>query len=166
MITYKASDVKLTRSQFKNENQKTCAYGDISDINSKYDVNTTFDDSLNSTTRHKRNAGDFDLKKTRCPLLLVADYRFYQEMGGLNTKTTINYLVSLIDRVDKIYNDTVWKDHPDSEGFKGFGFIIKKIIVHTEPTRVYGEPHYNMHFDSWDVRSLLEVIFDVLVVFI
>lgn len=31
--------------------------------------------------------------KTRCPLLLVADYRFFQEMGGSDTKTTINYLV-------------------------------------------------------------------------
>jgi hypothetical protein len=32
--------------------------------------------------------------KTRCPLLLVADYRFFMEMGGSDTKTTINYLVS------------------------------------------------------------------------
>lgn len=32
--------------------------------------------------------------KTRCPLLLVADYRFFQEMGGSDTKTTINYLVN------------------------------------------------------------------------
>lgn len=32
--------------------------------------------------------------KTRCPLLLVADYRFFQEMGASNTKTTISYLVS------------------------------------------------------------------------
>lgn len=31
--------------------------------------------------------------KTRCPLLLVADYRFFQEMGNSNTKNTINYLV-------------------------------------------------------------------------
>lgn len=40
-------------------------------------------------------AYEYKPTKTRCPLLLVADYRFYQEMGGSNTKTTINYLVSL-----------------------------------------------------------------------
>jgi len=32
--------------------------------------------------------------RTRCPLLLVADYRFFREMGGGDTKATINYLVS------------------------------------------------------------------------
>lgn len=34
--------------------------------------------------------------KTRCPLLLVADYRFFQEMGASNTKTTISYLVIIM----------------------------------------------------------------------
>lgn len=99
-------------------------------------------------SRHKRQADQYEYTptKTRCPLLLVADYRFFQEMGSGNTKTTINYLVrfyaitptfhnthtkepkknnnylirtisifhsfqiSLIDRVHKIYNDTVWQD--------------------------------------------------------
>lgn len=40
------------------------------------------------------------------------------------------------------------------------GFVIKKIVVHNEPTRVRGgEAHYNMIRDKWDVRNLLEVIF-------
>lgn len=38
------------------------------------------------------------------------------------------------------------------------GFVIKKILVHNEPTRVRsGEAHYNMVRDKWDVRTLLEV---------
>jgi len=37
--------------------------------------------------------------------------------------------------VHKIYNDTVWQDRSDQEGFKGMGFVIKKIVVHSEPTR-------------------------------
>lgn len=47
--------------------------------------------------RHKRQADQYEYTptKTRCPLLLVADYRFFQEMGSGNTKTTINYLVRL-----------------------------------------------------------------------
>lgn len=113
-----------------------------------------------SKRRTKRQADQYEYTptKTRCPLLLVADYRFFQEMGGGNTKTTINYLISLIDRVHKIYNDTVWQDRSDQEGFKGMGFVIKKIVVHSEPTRVRGgEAHYNMIREKWDVRNLLEV---------
>jgi len=52
------------------------------------------------SSRNKRQAGvgppdpyGFSAAKTRCPLLLVADYRFFREMGGGSTKTTINYLV-------------------------------------------------------------------------
>ncbi|XP_028159327.1 ADAM 17-like protease [Ostrinia furnacalis] len=111
---------------------------------------------------HKRTKRQSDYEytptKTRCPLLLVADYRFFQEMGASNTKTTISYLISLIDRVHKIYNDTVWQDRQDMDGFKGMGFVIKKILVHSEPTRVRGgEAHYNMVREKWDVRNLLEV---------
>lgn len=45
--------------------------------------------------RAKRQSDQYEYTptKTRCPLLLVADYRFFQEMGQSNTKTTINYLV-------------------------------------------------------------------------
>lgn len=56
-----------------------------------------------NNNRNKRQAGvgppdpyGFSAAKTRCPLLLVADYRFFREMGGGSTKTTINYLVSYI----------------------------------------------------------------------
>lgn len=38
------------------------------------------------------------------------------------------------------------------------GFVIKKIVVHSEPTRGRGgETHYNMVREKWDVRTLLEV---------
>lgn len=44
------------------------------------------------------------------------------------------------------------------DGFKGMGFVIKKIVVHNEFTRIKsGEAHYNMVRDKWDVRNLLEV---------
>lgn len=50
---------------------------------------------LASKSRQKRQMDQYEYTptKTRCPLLLVADYRFFQEMGASNTKTTINYLV-------------------------------------------------------------------------
>jgi len=79
-------------------------------------------------------------------------------MGGGSSKTTVNYLISLIDRVHKIYEDTIWTDKVDGQGFSGMGFIIKKIVVHRKPTEVRpNEQHYNMKRSSWDVRTLLEV---------
>lgn len=55
------------------------------------------DDEVKSHKRSRRQADQYEYTptKTRCPLLLVADYRFFQEMGGGNTKTTINYLVCM-----------------------------------------------------------------------
>jgi hypothetical protein len=61
-----------------------------------FDLDMEEDDPDMPHTRSKRQvdpAYEYKPTKTRCPLLLVADYRFYQEMGGSNTKTTINYLV-------------------------------------------------------------------------
>lgn len=58
----------------------------------------------------------------------------------------------------KIYNDTTWQERQESDGFNGMGFVIKKILVHSEPTRVRSsEAHYNMVREKWDVRTLLEV---------
>ncbi|XP_050314434.1 ADAM 17-like protease isoform X2 [Anthonomus grandis grandis] len=157
MITYKQSDIKFSwdpdnlPSDFPTP--RTCAY-----------VKEGAELEENETSTHnirKRQLLDpydmYKFTKTRCPLLLVADYRFFQEMGGSNTKTTINYLISLIDRVHKIYNDTNWQERQEIDGFKGMGFVIKKIVVHNEPTRPKTEAHYNMFRDKWDVRNLLEV---------
>ena len=70
----------------------------------------------------------------------------------------ILFQISLIDRVDKIYENTVWRDASDNGGFSGMGFVIKKILVHQKWTPVASnQVHYNMERDSWDVRNLLEV---------
>ena len=48
-------------------------------------------------------------------------------MGGGNSKTTVNYLISLIDRVHKIYEDTIWRDSTNGQGFSGkFGKYIQE----------------------------------------
>lgn len=70
--------------------------------------------------------------------------------------------ISLVDRVHALYHATVWKDGTeadnDSPSLSGLGFVIKKIVVHTEAIRVRdGELHYNMEKQTWDVRTLLEV---------
>lgn len=61
-----------------------------------------------------------------------------------------------------MYAATVWRDGNENESdspiLSGLGFVIKKIVVHTEATRVReSELHYNMEKPTWDVRTLLEV---------
>ena len=51
------------------------------------------EDNHRSRSKRQSETYEYTPTKTRCPLLLVADYRFYQEMGASSTKTTINYLV-------------------------------------------------------------------------
>ncbi|XP_017778197.1 PREDICTED: ADAM 17-like protease isoform X1 [Nicrophorus vespilloides] len=160
MIAYKESDVKFSwdHKDYADIAPKTCGYiKEGAEMESDEDVEPS--PWTSEVHREKRQVDQYEYTptKTRCPLLLVADYRFFQEMGGSNTKTTINYLISLIDRVHKIYNDTIWHDRQEVDGFKGMGFVIKKIVVHNEATRVRaGEAHYNMMRDKWDVRNLLE----------
>lgn len=111
MIAYRASDVKLSwdhSGDFHENNwPRTCGYVK-EEIESEYQLGLGNEEEMeeeeaeeeelvNQTSiRQKRQADQYEYTptKTRCPLLLVADYRFYQEMGASNTKTTINYLVS------------------------------------------------------------------------
>lgn len=101
MIAYRESDVKLSwhpENGYPHEKSwpRTCGY-----------VKEEIDNELSSSEgevrslahhRGKRQSDQYEYTptKTRCPLLLIADYRFYQEMGSSNTKTTINYLVSFL----------------------------------------------------------------------
>ncbi|XP_056151766.1 disintegrin and metalloproteinase domain-containing protein 17a [Lampris incognitus] len=111
--------------------------------------------------REKRHAHNH--KKNTCPLLLVADYRFFKNMGRGEESVTLNYLIELIDRVDDIYRNTTWDDE-----FEGYGVQIQQIIINKEPTKPppdsadTGWVHYNMENspvkgkEVWDVKRLLE----------
>lgn len=109
-----------------------------------------------SERRSKRQVHDH--RKNTCPLLLVADHRFFRHMGRGEESTTLNYLIELIDRVDDIYRNTSW-----DEEFSGYGVQIQQIIIEKSATEVVpGQTHYNMEGspvegrDVWDVKKLLE----------
>lgn len=94
MITYKQSDIKFSWDPENLPNDyatpRMCGY---------VKEGAEYEGNITSHQIEKRQLDQFDqykFTKTRCPLLLVADYRFFQEMGGSNVKTTINYLVSLL----------------------------------------------------------------------
>lgn len=158
MIAYKASDVKLSWNNGDSGTDiapVTCGFVkeglelETDDDDEEYHddqhepqsmwsaQNTNHNENEEKekiVTRSKRQADQYEYTptKTRCPLLLVADYRFFQEMGGSNTKTTINYLISLIDRVHKIYNDTIWQDRSVGflESLKNYLFQCHIILIH------------------------------------
>ncbi|XP_030578155.1 disintegrin and metalloproteinase domain-containing protein 17 isoform X2 [Archocentrus centrarchus] len=114
-----------------------------------------------SAFRGKRHVPDH--RKNTCPLLLVADHRFFKHMGRGEESTTLNYLIELIDRVDDIYRNTSW-----DEDFSGYGVQIQQIIIEKNPTSVEpGKTHFNMKGspvkgrDVWDVKRLLEFSVDI-----
>uniref|UniRef100_A0A8C7JKS0 ADAM metallopeptidase domain 17 n=1 Tax=Oncorhynchus kisutch TaxID=8019 RepID=A0A8C7JKS0_ONCKI len=135
---------------------KVCGYvkADSNDLLPESMISARLEDEEEG--KEKRQVHDH--RKNTCPLLLVADHRFFQEMGRGEESTTLNYLIELIDRVDDIYRSTSWDDE-----YKGYGVQIQQIIIEKVPTRVTpGEAHFNMRGspvegkDVWDVKKLLE----------
>ncbi|XP_075552567.1 ADAM 17-like protease Tace [Dermacentor variabilis] len=169
MIVYRASDVKYSwdPTQGAQSLTKYCGYvkenGNATEVTGDLSENLSHWNDGSSITSHvqKRQAMEpyhWEPVQTRCSLLLVADHRFYENMGGRNLKSTINFLITLIDRVNKIFLDTEWRDSDRHPGFRGMGFVIQEVMVHTEPTPVLrNEVHYNMAGVTWNVRDLLEV---------
>ncbi|CAL4171653.1 unnamed protein product, partial [Meganyctiphanes norvegica] len=166
MIVYRGSDVKHSWEDNHTSLKGNKICDSIKEGNESiedYTEEENYDEdgsnsTLNRVKRQQAKSNKSIGKKTRCSLLLVADYHFFKEMGGESYTNTVNYLISLIDRVDKIYENTVWRDMNENSGFSGMGFVIKKILVHQEWTPVSSDQkHYNMNQTSWDARDLLEV---------
>ncbi|XP_033975588.1 LOW QUALITY PROTEIN: disintegrin and metalloproteinase domain-containing protein 17a [Trematomus bernacchii] len=164
LLVYRSDDIKnLSRIA----SPKVCGYvhAEANDLlpqtaRRSWDRQEEVDQEKGSLHREKRQAHDH--KKNTCPLLLVADYRFFEHMGRGQESVTLNYLIELIDRVDDIYRNTTWDDE-----FIGYGVQIHQIIINKEPTKPPPGHnarwlHYNMK-DSpvagkvvWDVKRLLE----------
>uniref|UniRef100_A0A8C1JF60 ADAM metallopeptidase domain 17a n=1 Tax=Cyprinus carpio TaxID=7962 RepID=A0A8C1JF60_CYPCA len=142
LLVYRSEDIKNIS---RLSSPKVCGY-----VNSSR-TDGTGGGCVFTYVWNKRSTHDH--KKNTCPLLLVADHRFYKHMGRGEESTTLNYLIELIDRVDDIYRNTSWDDE-----YKGYGVQIQ------QPTKVAdGEIHYNMNGSPfgrkdgvWDVKKLLE----------
>ncbi|XP_040925258.1 disintegrin and metalloproteinase domain-containing protein 17a isoform X1 [Betta splendens] len=156
LLVYRSDDIKnLSRIA----SPRVCGYVQAEDILPHAAVREWHENEYHH--REKRQA--LDPKKNTCPLLLVADYRFFQSMGRGQESITLNYLIELIDRVDDIYRNTSWTDE-----LKGYGVQIRQIIINKEPTKPTPEQaqsgwaHYNMENspikgkEIWDVKKLLE----------
>uniref|UniRef100_A0A8P4KCI1 ADAM metallopeptidase domain 17b n=1 Tax=Dicentrarchus labrax TaxID=13489 RepID=A0A8P4KCI1_DICLA len=157
LLIYRSEDIRnLSRLQ----QPSVCGYVTSDPVH-------LFPDSVKTAILEEREEEEFvsrgkrqvhDHLKNTCPLLLVADHRFFKHMGREEESTTLNYLIELIDRVDDIYRNTSWDDE-----FIGYGVQIQQIIIEKRPTAVAaGKSHFNMKGspvkgrDIWDVKKLLE----------
>ncbi|XP_003977512.1 disintegrin and metalloproteinase domain-containing protein 17 [Takifugu rubripes] len=160
LLIYRSEDIRNLR---RLQQTSVCGYvrSSASSLLPENRTSVMFEDQEHhkdhkSVFRAKRLVPDH-LKNT-CPLLLVADHRFFRHMGHGEESTTLNYLIELIDRVDDIYRNTTW----DQE-FSGYGVQIQQIIIEKSATPVApGKRHFNMrgspveNRDVWDVKKLLE----------
>ncbi|XP_032069363.1 disintegrin and metalloproteinase domain-containing protein 17 [Thamnophis elegans] len=155
LLIYKSEDIKdISRLQ----SPKICGYVKLEE-ESLWGGGLKDNHVTKENVPRRRRAIPDPLKNT-CKMLVVADHRFFKNMGRGEESTTINYLIELIDRVDDIYRNTSW----DNAQFKGYGIQIEQIIVHSEPEDVLPkQKHYNMaksqpdeEKDAWEVKQLLE----------
>uniref|UniRef100_A0A670J0M4 ADAM metallopeptidase domain 17 n=1 Tax=Podarcis muralis TaxID=64176 RepID=A0A670J0M4_PODMU len=157
LLVYRSEDIKdFSRLQ----SPKVCGYVKMEEEEELLGGGLK-ESKLNKADVPRRKRATPDPLKNTCRILVVADYRFFKNMGRGEESTTINYLIELIDRVDDIYRNTSW----DNADFKDYGIQIDQIIVHNESQPVRsGERHYNMaksplddREDAWDVKELLEM---------
>ena len=109
----------------------------------------------------ENNAQETKRKKipNRCSLALVADYKFFKEIGNSNVKLTSAYLMNIIAAINNIFTRTQWLYDDDQDGeelTENYGFYIEKIIVHSEPSAGFNE-HYNNVNTSPDADRVLEL---------
>ncbi|CAD5114258.1 DgyrCDS3399 [Dimorphilus gyrociliatus] len=98
------------------------------------------------THRAKRNT----IANRVCKLLLVADYKYFVEVGKKSFSETVNNMISKITEVDAIYRATDFRN-----GYKNIGFEIQTVVVHDEFTKNSGENHYNKDKSNWTAKELL-----------
>jgi len=106
--------------------------------------------------RKKRSAGGCHAPlKNTCQVKLVADFRFYKDMGQRSVYKTHAYLIGLMERVNHIYRNTAFGDEENC--VTGIGFEIKEILIHEEPTPANSNNYlYNVE-QTWETKDLLEM---------
>jgi disintegrin and metalloproteinase domain-containing protein 17 len=109
------------------------------------------------------NPNKASMTQNRCSLALVADYRFFKEIGNSNVKLTTAYLMNIIASINSIFTRTKWlldsegdSNQADTKIDDNYGFYIEKIIVNSEPNAGYNE-HYNNVNIPPDADRVLEL---------
>ncbi|XP_046555990.1 ADAM 17-like protease [Haliotis rubra] len=151
MVVYRGSDIKLDFNQHEARKRGTfCGSVHAEDEADPEDAQKPPTSHKGFAGRSKRSTPSWNT----CQLVAVADYRFYQRIGGSDIYTTASYMAGVIERVDALYKSTVW----NSAGLTGLGFEIALMEIYVSPTTVTGDAvHFNMARSSWDTLRLLQV---------
>lgn len=70
-----------------------------------------------------------------CTLYLVADYLYFNHVGGGDVERTIHYMLQAITVADNIFTHTDWRS---KDVCFNIGFTVKKVIVHKTPSNKTG----------------------------
>eukprot|EP00112_Aurelia_sp_Birch-Aquarium-sp1_P006413 Seg1709.3 transcript_id=Seg1709.3/GoldUCD/mRNA.D3Y31 product="ADAM 17-like protease" protein_id=Seg1709.3/GoldUCD/D3Y31 len=158
MIVYKLSDVKANLSNpdanHDSNHPSICGVKDHGrDHEHPHDFHSLHEEQEKERReRRARRSVTTDASKTydTCQLVLVADHLFFEHMGQRKSSTAINYMLSVIQRVDQIYRKVQWPS-----GLRNIGFEVRRVIVHDKPSGTKG-PAYNQYKSkSWDEEELL-----------
>ncbi|XGW35390.1 hypothetical protein V3C99_018976 [Haemonchus contortus] len=117
-----------------------------------------------SSVRHRRQVIPTENEvRNRCPLKIVADYKFFSIVGKNNTALTTRYIVNMVARVNEIYTVVNWDEGQeetelDRGRFVNMGFSIKELKILDKPSNQPG--HYNsrdvINNGVWNSNRLLE----------
>ncbi|XP_063694828.1 ADAM 17-like protease isoform X1 [Bolinopsis microptera] len=130
MIAYKLSDVKfnLTKPEDGGHfcgHESHAGQTGFSDKDFEFMIPKT-PVNVEEGFEYSRKKRDSE-KKKRCPLALIADYKFF-ELHGMNEGTTINYMINLVQQVDGLYQRQTL-DPDNSADYKDYGFTVKYVEV-------------------------------------
>ena len=130
MIAYKLSDVKFNLTKPEDEghfcgHESHAGQTEFSDKDFEFMIPKT-PVNVEDGFEYSRKKRDSEQKK-RCPLALIADYKFF-ELHGMNEGTTINYMINLVQQVDGLYQRQTL-DPDNSPDYKGYGFSVKYVEV-------------------------------------
>ncbi|KAL5255765.1 hypothetical protein ACHWQZ_G011105 [Mnemiopsis leidyi] len=159
MIAYKLSDVKFNFTRPDTDGGHFCGHESHDGESGYSDKDFEFmipKSSVNEKdgieySRRKRDAE----KKTRCPLALVADYKFYKDLHDGDEGAAIKYMIGLIQQIDPLFKRQSL-DPSGSEDFKDYGFSVKYIEVIMEPEVNDDPDSYKNLADSRQVSALLK----------
>lgn len=97
-------------------------------------------------------------RKNRCNVALVADYKFFTNIGNSNVRQTTAYLLNIMGAINSIFTNTIWKFEEDTPMMfrKDYGFSVDKVIVLINYEEKKTE-HYNLRTSSTDADKILQL---------
>lgn len=165
MVAYRKSDVRFENADNGQHTKSTCGIREGLELDEELhgrisigsDSEQKSDNDRKSRAK-RQSASQYLGPKTTCQLMVVADYRFFQYMGGSSASQTASYMIHVIQYVNTLYRKTQF----DVQGgaMTNVGFEIGELRIHNESTpsssTLQGRTHYNVKTDFWDTKELLE----------